>query len=162
MASPLALAYLGWRAVVVQPLRRLVRRGTGLSRFAAAYQVEGLLPVRPEDRAVAVLASRCTGCGLCEPGCRLTEAVPALRALGLPAAFRLVGRQASDLPLARDLIEACQGCRGCEALCPQAIPIGHVLASLRARAQGPGVEGSPAAPRRAASGAGARPATAPV
>ena len=54
-----ALAYLGWRALVAHPLKRLFRqRGTGLERFRAAYVSEGLVPTRPEDRAVGEAAVR--------------------------------------------------------------------------------------------------------
>lgn len=133
MPSLLALLYLAWRAVVVQPLKRLLARGTGLQRFLAAYGEEGLRPTAPEDLEVALLASRCTGCGLCEAGCHLPAADPALRALGLPAAFRLVGRQAADLPLGRALLEACRGCPGCDRWCPARVPIGRVLAHQRRR-----------------------------
>jgi heterodisulfide reductase subunit C len=134
MPSLLALLYLAWRALVVQPVKRLLARGTGLERFLAAYAAEGLRPTAPEERAVGLLAARCTGCGLCEAGCRLPAAEPALRALGLPAAFRLVGRQAADLPLGRALLEACGGCAGCGRWCPAGVPIGRVLEHLRRRA----------------------------
>jgi hypothetical protein len=97
--SLLSLTFLGWRALVIQPLKRLAHRGTGLARFQAAYGPDGLVPTRLEDREVALLASRCTGCGLCEAGCLLPGAAPALRALGLPAVFRLAGKQSADLPL---------------------------------------------------------------
>ena len=104
MPSLLSLTFLGWRALVVQPLKRLAHRGTGLARFQAAYGPDGLGPTRLEDREVSLLASRCTGCGLCEAGCLLPGAAPELRALGLPAVFRLVGKQSADLPLGRDLL----------------------------------------------------------
>jgi len=133
MPSLLALCYLAWRALVVQPLKRLLARGTGLERFQAAYGGEGLAPTAPADLEVALLASRCTGCGLCEAGCRLPGAEPALRALGLPAAFRLVGRQAADLPLGKALLDACHGCPGCDRWCPARVPIGRVLEHLRGR-----------------------------
>jgi succinate dehydrogenase/fumarate reductase-like Fe-S protein len=131
--SLLALVYLAWRALLVQPLKRLFQRGGGKARFLAAYGAGGLLPTRPEDREVALLAARCTGCGLCEAGCRLPAVEPAIRALGLPAAFRLVGRQAADLPLGRDLLEACGTCAGCDRWCPSLVPIGRVLLHLRRR-----------------------------
>ncbi|MBK9517838.1 MAG: (Fe-S)-binding protein [Anaeromyxobacter sp.] len=133
MPSLRALLFLAWRALVVQPLKRLAQRGTGLTRFLAAYGPDGLGPTRPEDREVALLAARCTGCGLCEAGCRLPDAAPELRALGLPAVFRLVGRQAADLPLGRDLVLACAGCGGCERLCPAGVPIARVLVHLGRR-----------------------------
>jgi Fe-S oxidoreductase len=137
-----ALAYLGWRAIVVQPIKRLFRRGTALERFAAAYQGEGLLPTSLADRDLSLAASRCTGCSLCEAGCRLSAAEPAVRALGLPAAFRLAARQQRELPAARALLDACGGCAGCEPLCPAGVPIGRLLARLGERARAAAVPGA--------------------
>jgi heterodisulfide reductase subunit C len=135
MASPGALAYLAWRALVAHPLKRLFRqRGTAFERFSAAYVSEGLVPTRPEDRAVGEGAAACIACGLCETGCDLARASPEVRALGLHAAFRLYSRNAAELPLAREALEACSGCAGCDALCPTGVPISRVLAHLRVRA----------------------------
>jgi hypothetical protein len=141
-----ALPWLAWRALVIQPLRRLAVRGRALDRFRAAYAPDGLSPTSPEDREVALLAARCVGCGLCELGCRLPGAAPALAALGLPAAFRLAGRSAAALPLAAGLLAACGRCAGCDRLCPTGVPIGRVVAHLAARA-------ARAAPGGALSGA---------
>jgi succinate dehydrogenase/fumarate reductase-like Fe-S protein len=135
MPSLHALVYLGWRAVFVEPVKRLFQRGAGIDRFLSAFAADRLAPTSLADREVSVLASRCIGCGLCEPGCRLAGASPAVRALGLPAAFRLVGRAGGDLAGARDLLAACQGCAGCRALCPTGVPIGRVLARLAERAE---------------------------
>jgi heterodisulfide reductase subunit C len=135
MPSLTALIYLGWRAVIVEPVKRLFQRGTGLERFHAAFAADRLSPTSEADRAVSLLAARCIGCGLCEPGCRMAAASPAVRALGLPAAFRLVGRSSRDLAGARELLAACQGCAGCQALCPTGVPIGQVLARLAQRAE---------------------------
>jgi heterodisulfide reductase subunit C len=134
MPSLHALVYLGWRAVFVEPVKRLFRRGTGLTRFQANFAADRLAPTSVADREMALLAARCIGCGLCEPGCRLATASPALRALGLPAAFRLVGRGSGDLPAARDLLAACRECAGCEARCPAGVPIGRVLRHLESKA----------------------------
>jgi heterodisulfide reductase subunit C len=133
-----ALTYLAWRALVAHPLKRLFRwRGTGLARFRAAYVVEGLVPTRPEDRAVGAAAAACISCGLCDTGCDLARATPAVRALGLHAAFRLYGRSSAELPLAAEALEACAGCTGCDALCPTRVPIARVLAHLREAARRP-------------------------
>jgi heterodisulfide reductase subunit C len=132
VASPRALAYLAWRALVAHPLKRLFRqRGTGLERFRAAYVAEGLVPTRPEDRAAGEAASACISCGLCETGCDLAAATPAVRALGLHAAFRLYSRSFADLPLAADALEQCAGCTECDAVCPTRVPISRVVAHLR-------------------------------
>lgn len=133
-----ALGYLGWRAIVAHPLKKLFhRRGTGLERFSEAYVSEGLVPTTPEDRAIGEAASACIACGLCEAGCDLARAAPAVRALGLHAAFRLYSRSAAELPLAREALEACAGCEGCDALCPTGVPISRIMRHLRARAAAP-------------------------
>lgn len=137
MPSLPALAYLGWRAILVEPVKRLFQRGTGLERFQANFAADRLAPTSPADREVALLASRCIGCGLCEAGCRLADASPAVRALGLPAAFRLVGRASGDLAAARDLLTASRGCAGCEARCPVGLPIGRVVEHLASRVRYP-------------------------
>jgi heterodisulfide reductase subunit C len=134
MPSLHALVYLAWRAILVEPVKRLFQRGTGLDRFRAAFAADRLAPTSAADRELAFLAARCIGCGLCEPGCRMAAASPALRALGLPAAFRLVGRTGGDLVAARDLLAACRECTGCETQCPTGVPIGRVVAGLSARA----------------------------
>ncbi len=127
-----ALSYLGYRALVAQPLKRLFRqRGTGLERFTRSYLVEGLVPTRPDDRAAGEAASRCIACGLCEAGCDLAAATPEVRALGLHAAFRLYSRSVLTLPLAREALQACSVCAGCEAFCPTGVPISRIVAHLR-------------------------------
>lgn len=130
-----ALSYLAWRALVAHPLRRLFRRrGTGLERFTAAYVTEGLGPTTLEDRTIGEAASACVACGLCELGCDLAGAAPAVRALGLHAAFRLYSRSGAGLPLAADALAACEGCASCEALCPTGVPISLIIRQLRAKA----------------------------
>jgi heterodisulfide reductase subunit C len=138
VASPRALAYLAWRALLAHPMKKLFRqRGTALERFEANYVAEGLVPTRPEDRAVAEAAAACISCGLCEVGCELAGATPAIRALGLHAAFRLYSRNPAELPLARAALDACATCAGCDVLCPTGVPISRVVEHLRRRAAEP-------------------------
>ncbi|HEX9049073.1 MAG TPA: 4Fe-4S dicluster domain-containing protein [Anaeromyxobacter sp.] len=147
MPSVRALAYLGWRALVAHPLKRAFRQpGTGLERFSAAYVSEGLVPTRTEDRAVGEAAAACISCGLCELGCDLARANPAIRALGLHAAFRLYSRSSTGLPLAREALAACAGCTGCDALCPTGVPISRIVAHLQAAAGRAHRERAPAPP----------------
>ncbi len=128
-----ALSYLAWRALLAHPLKRLRHQGSGLERFRAAYESEGLPPSRPEDREAAEAASACIGCGLCETACPLERASPAVRSLGLAAVFRLYSKSTADLPHAREALEACAACTGCEPLCPTGVPIGRIVAHLRRR-----------------------------
>jgi succinate dehydrogenase/fumarate reductase-like Fe-S protein len=133
-----ALSYLAYRAILAHPLKRLRNRGAGLERFLANYAAEGLVPTRPEDRAVGEDASACIACGLCEPACDLAAAVPAVRALGVHAAFRLYGKSSAELPFARAALEACSGCDACEGVCPTGVPIARVVRALLARPGAPG------------------------
>ncbi len=131
MASLRALAYLGYRALLAHPLKRLSRRGSGLRRCEANYPAEGLLPTSPEARAVRAAASACVGCGLCEPHCAVAGG-PEVRALGLQAVFRLYTRSAEDQRRARSALALCAGCAGCAAACPTGVPISQLLRQLAA------------------------------
>lgn len=128
-----ALSYLAWRALVAHPLKRLAQRGTGAERFVASYAGEGLVPTRPEDRAIGEAASACIGCGLCDAGCALSGAAASVRDLGLRAAFRLYSRGTAELPLARAALEACAACPGCDPLCPTGVPITRIVRHLLSR-----------------------------
>jgi succinate dehydrogenase/fumarate reductase-like Fe-S protein len=134
MSRPRSYAYLTWRAAVAHPLRRLGERGTALERFLGNYGSEGLLPTRPEDLAAMNAASACISCGICESACPLAGLAPALRDLGLHAAFRLYARSAAALEHGRDALQACAACTGCEPLCPTGVPIGRLVRYLAARA----------------------------
>jgi succinate dehydrogenase/fumarate reductase-like Fe-S protein len=131
-----ALSYLGYRATLAHPFKRLGQRGTGKERFLANYAPEGLLPTLPEDRSLGEAASACIACGLCEPCCDLAGAVPAIRAMGLHAAFRLYSKSSAELPYAADALAACLSCASaaCEAACPTGVPIAAVVRRLAARA----------------------------
>jgi heterodisulfide reductase subunit C len=139
-------AWLAWRAVVPHPLRALRRRDTGEERFLANYAAEGLAPTGVEAGAAAEAASACIACGLCESACALRSAIPAVRGLGLHAAFRLYGKSDEVLARSGDALAACAACTGCEPLCPTGVPITRLVRLLAARAE------TLDAPRRARPG----------
>ncbi len=143
-SRPRALSYLAYRALLAHPVKRVRQRGTGLDRFLASYASEGLVPTHPDDRAVGEAASACIGCGLCEVGCGLATSVPTLRSLGLHAAFRLYGKSSTELPFARDALQACSACQGCDPVCPTGVPIARIVRHLLTRVS------APPAPRYAA------------
>jgi NAD-dependent dihydropyrimidine dehydrogenase PreA subunit len=130
-----SIAWLGWRFVVVQPLRKALRRTPAGARFAQAYFGEGGVPTRVEDREIGLAAAACTGCGLCEPRCRLRSGGEAAGALGLQSVFRLHSKHLADGRAAAALLEACAGCDGCDDACPAGVPIARIVAHLRAVAQ---------------------------
>lgn len=129
-----SLAYLGYRALLAHPLKRLFRRGSGGERFLANYGTEGLSPTGPEDFAAAEAASACISCGLCESACALAAASPSIRDFGLHACFRLYSKSALLLASATEALEACKGCAGCEALCPTGVSIARLVRHFAAGA----------------------------
>ncbi|MBS1108594.1 MAG: hypothetical protein H6Q88_586 [Anaeromyxobacteraceae bacterium] len=133
MSKVRSYAWLAWRAVVPHPLRALRRRGTGEERFLANYAAERLAPTSLDARAVAEAASACISCGLCESGCALRSAIPAVRSLGLHAAFRLHAKSDEMRAHGADALAACASCTGCEPLCPTGVPITRLVRLLAAR-----------------------------
>lgn len=133
MSKARSYAWLAWRAVVPHPLRALRRRGTGVERFLANYAAEELAPTSLEALAAAEAASACISCGLCESGCALRSAVPALRSLGLHATFRLIAKSDEMRAHGKDALAACASCTGCEPLCPTGVPITRLVRLLAAR-----------------------------
>ncbi|HET7754213.1 MAG TPA: 4Fe-4S dicluster domain-containing protein [Anaeromyxobacteraceae bacterium] len=128
-----ALAYLGYRALLAHPLKLLKEPGSGRERFLANYAPEGLLPTSEDERRTGEEASACIACGLCDAACDLAGAVPAIRALGLHATFRLYSKSSVELPWAAAALDACARCTGCEGVCPTGVPISRIVSSLRER-----------------------------
>ena len=130
-----SIAWLGWRFVVVQPLRKALRRSTARERFAEAYFSEGCVPTLAEDREVSLAAGACTGCGLCEARCGLSRAAPSTSALGLHSLFRFHSKHLGEMGHAAALLEACTGCAGCDEACPSGVPISRLVAHFKALAR---------------------------
>jgi Fe-S oxidoreductase len=131
-----SIAWLGWRFVVVQPLRKALRRTPARERFAAAWLAEGLVPTPEADREVALAAAACTGCGLCEARCSLPAGAPAVAGMGLHSLFRLHTKHLGELRAAAPLLDACARCAadgGCDDACPSGVPIARIVAHLRGR-----------------------------
>jgi succinate dehydrogenase/fumarate reductase-like Fe-S protein len=133
MGRARSLAYLGYRAVVAHPFKRLFQRGSGEERFLSSYGAEGLSPTTLEEQAAAEAASACIACGLCESACSLAAVAPSIRDLGLHAAFRLYSKSTVALASSAEALQACMGCAGCEALCPTGVPISRLVRQFAAR-----------------------------
>ncbi len=115
--------YWGYRAVIAQPLRRLLRPNSsdGLHRFLANYAVEGLLPMTAEDHQVLRGASRCIHCGLCDAfGPRSEGSFQG--ASSLPVAYSRATPHLVNLESALSNLRA-EALERAEAVCPTRVPL---------------------------------------
>ena len=117
----------------------------GLVRFQENYVVDALPPASPSFRAdLAAQPGRCTGCGACDDVCPILAGETAVDDgdfMG-PRAFVLAGARAA--PHLDDQAETlaimtgpvCHGCRKCDEVCPEVIPITTLADALnRQRAE---------------------------
>ena len=128
--------YLAWRALVVQPLRRLFGRvGQGEARFLENYGPEGLVPTPPADKAMLVAASRCISCGLCDQLDGQLGAISRGDYDGVSLLPRQYARSSVELVYARGALEAIdpEGYRAAEAICPTGVPLVALAEWLRDR-----------------------------
>lgn len=129
--------YLGYRAMVVWPLKSLLPgRERGVSRFWKNYASEGLIPSTGEDREMLAASSRCISCGLCD------AFDPALGRLGadydgVSTLPRQVARSSADLAVAAPLLARIHPAsyRQAESVCPTGVPLVGIAHWLRDRAE---------------------------
>ena len=124
--------YLGYRAFVVHPLKRLLRgdERPGRERFLSNYAAEGLLPISAEERALLRGAERCIRCGLCDaqPDAEVTRAFqgPSF----IPVAYTRATPHLRDLGNALREVNEAQLLVG-EAVCPTRVPLAALATYLR-------------------------------
>ncbi len=128
-------AFLGYRAIIAHPLKKLfsVDERSGKDKFLANYGPEGLVPMSAEDRQVLRGASRCIHCGLCDAYDLALAALPRTTYGGaslLPVAY---SRATPDLPRARAAIERVSPAElsRAEAVCPTRVPLRQIDHYLR-------------------------------
>ncbi len=122
-------AYLGYRALIAHPLRKLFSRDTrtGIDRFLDNYATEGLVPTPLEDRDLLIRASRCIHCGLCDLVASI-DAPPSLLAVAL-------SRSSVDAPWAAAQVpESDDNLGRAETACPTGVPLRALATLVRRRA----------------------------
>lgn len=129
--------YLGYRALIAHPLRKLFRSGelTGKERFLRNYAPEGNVPTSNEDRRVLRGAARCIHCGLCEAYDSALAELPRTLHGGASLLPVALARATPDLPRARALLARLKPeslARG-EAVCPTRVPLREIAAFLSKR-----------------------------
>jgi len=115
--------YWGYRAVIAQPLKRLLQGDSskGIQKFLSNYAPEGLLPLTADEHQVLLGASRCIHCGLCDAispasdgSFQSVSLIPVAYARATP---HLVNLEAALSELRSDALEKA------EAVCPTRVPL---------------------------------------
>lgn len=134
MTRLLALLFLGWRAIVLHPLRALLAGDRGKQRFLRNYATEALIPYSRADRALLPRFSGCIQCGLCDAVCPLMRQLPPAQWRG-PSLFAVAySRATPELPQLRTPLahlDRCGACRACQDICPRAVPLLDLFAFTR-------------------------------
>ncbi len=123
-----AFLFLGYRAVVVHPLKVLFRgKNWGKPAFLGNYAHEGLIPLTAPEREQLTSFMRCIDCGMCDAVCPLVGKLerknfggPSLVALAYARATPDLG---SVAPTLRHLPADCGACDKCVRICPTRVPL---------------------------------------
>jgi succinate dehydrogenase/fumarate reductase-like Fe-S protein len=130
----LALFFLGWRAVVLHPIRAALAGPRGKQRFLDNYMPDLLVPCSADDRRQLLRFSGCIQCGICDAVCPLVGRLPRQDWRG-PSQFAVAySRATPELPALRlpiSLLDNCGTCRLCQDWCPRAVPLLDIFAFTR-------------------------------
>jgi succinate dehydrogenase/fumarate reductase-like Fe-S protein len=116
---------------IVHVARQLAarRRGDPVKQFFAYYGPDGVTQPDAAARALALDATRCLACGLCDTECARIGGAPPIAprdAVVSAARLELDWRRLGVAPAAA----ACGGCDACSRVCPAGIPIERVQQRL--------------------------------
>lgn len=106
--------------------RILFIKSPGLDQFLENYRPDRIVPYSAEAKRLLSDFSRCISCGLCDALCPAVKKLSQEKFLG-PSFISHAARSLPDFALAPLDFEACEGCRGCESICPERVPIKKVI-----------------------------------
>lgn len=122
----MATANLGGHFFLRLVKRVLFIRSPGLKEFSDYYRKDRIVSLKPSEKKLMTEAGRCISCGLCDSLCPLHPSF-------LPHFSRSIPDFAGVVPLEFD---ECAGCRGCESICPERVPIREILNFMREKSAG--------------------------
>ena len=125
-----AAAYLAFRVAIRIGRRLTLRKSPGLGSFLKNYLGDRVVPFTAEEHRLLPSFSRCISCGLCDSLCPAVKTFSQDRFLG-PSFVAHAARSIPDFAIAPLDMGACEGCRGCESICPERVPIKRIISFMR-------------------------------
>lgn len=132
MRSLLAKLNLAW-ALVLHFLRRPFQ-DNGYRAFLDHYRADRLVPLSHVDKTWLLRFSQCLNCGLCDAACPALDTLPRESFPGPSALVTTLTRATGDFWAAGVDLSLCEGCRNCESVCPNRVPVKEALEFIEAKA----------------------------
>ncbi len=137
----MATAFLGFHFILRMFKRLVFIKSAGLKDFFNFYREDRIVALSMEEKNLLPAFGRCVSCGLCDSECPAIvegqqgaqQAAP-LRSSFLPHFSRSIPDFAAVLP--ENFISSfahCDECRGCEAICPERVPIRKILEFMESK-----------------------------
>ena len=131
MRSLLAKLNLAW-ALVLHFLRRPFHL-SGYQAFLDNYRADRLVPLSQVDKTWLLKFSQCLNCGLCDAVCPALGVLPRGDFPGPSYLVTTLTRATSDFWAAGVDLSMCEGCRRCETVCPNRVPVKEALEFIEAK-----------------------------
>lgn len=138
LKAVVAIGNLAWHFALRLLKRLFFIRSAGLKEFVEFYRNDRIVTLSLTDKKLLTESARCISCGLCDSLCPALPKVSQEGFLGpsfLPHLSRSIPAFAGIAPLE---FGECLGCRGCEAICPERVPIKKILEFMREKSTGYG------------------------
>ncbi len=131
--SFVALCFLGFHFFLRILKRIFFIQSPGLKDFVDFYKKDRISTLTRKDKNLIEETSHCIGCGLCDSLCPAVGLLSRQTFLGpsfLPHLSRSIPDFAGVVPLDFD---ACNGCRGCESICPEHVPLKRIIEFMKSK-----------------------------
>ncbi len=132
MRSIFAKLNLAW-ALLLHFLRKPFHK-IGYAAFRENYRADRLVPMSTVDKDWLHRFSQCLNCGLCDAICPALGTLPRETFPGPSYLVTTLTRSSPDFWAAGVDTSLCEGCRHCESVCPNLVPVKEALEFLEAKA----------------------------
>ena len=132
MRSFWAKLNLAW-ALLLHFLKRPFQNN-GYQAFRDNYRDDRLVPLSHVDKTWLLRFSRCLNCGICDTACPALGTMTREQFPGPSYLVTTLSRSTADFWAAGIDLSHCEGCRLCESVCPNQVPVKEALEFIEAKA----------------------------